>query len=118
MESTFAHTFVQRWITDWNNHDLPALLSHYRDDVVFTSPVAARIVQSSGGVIEGKAALASYWTLGLQLLPDLHFELLDYYLGVTTLVINYRNERGNRVCEVLTFDGDLIVTGHGTYLDD
>jgi len=31
-------------------------------------------------------------------------------------VINYRNHRGDLVNEVLTFDGDLVCEGHGTYL--
>jgi hypothetical protein len=29
---------------------------------------------------------------------------------------NYRNHRGELVNEVLTFDGDLVFEGHGTYL--
>jgi len=38
------------------------------------------------------------------------------YVGLTTLVINYRNQKGGLVNEVLTFDGPLVVSGHGTYL--
>jgi hypothetical protein len=38
------------------------------------------------------------------------------YRGESTLVINYRNHRGELVNEVLTFDGDLVREGHGTYL--
>ncbi len=36
--------------------------------------------------------------------------------GVDTLVLNYRNQAGGLVNEVLTFDGDLVCQGHGTYL--
>ena len=32
------------------------------------------------------------------------------------MVINYRNQKGGLVCEVLLFDGDLVREGHGTYL--
>ena len=32
-------------------------------------------------------------------------------------MINYRNERGGLVNEVLMFDGDLVREGHGTYLE-
>ena len=40
------------------------------------------------------------------------------YSGESTLVINYRNHRGELVNEVLTFDGDgLVCVGHGTYLE-
>jgi hypothetical protein len=31
-------------------------------------------------------------------------------------VINYRNQNGGLVSEVLKFDGPFVVEGHGTYL--
>jgi hypothetical protein len=49
-------------------------------------------------------------------LPDLYFELIGVYQGESLLVINYRNERGGLVNEVLMFDGNLVREGHGTYL--
>jgi ketosteroid isomerase-like protein len=30
--------FAERWVKNWNAHDLEGLLSHFSDDVVFTSP--------------------------------------------------------------------------------
>jgi hypothetical protein len=117
MELTVARTFVEQWVTDWNAHDLDKLLAHFADDIVFTSPVAAQLIAASGGVIRGKAALRDYWTEGLRRIPDLHFEVVATYVGVNTLVINYRNQRGGLVSEVLIFDGALVVEGHGTYLD-
>ena len=42
--------------------------------------------------------------------------MLAHYVGVDTLVINYRNQTGGLVCEVLTFVDGLVVSGHGTYL--
>ncbi len=59
---------------------------------------------------------ATTGTTRLKLLPDLHFELIGVYQGESLLVINYRNERGGLVNEVLMFDGDLVREGHGTYL--
>lgn len=51
------------------------------------------------------------------MLPDLYFDVLAVYQGESTLVINYRNHRGELVNEVLTFDGHgLVREGHGTYL--
>lgn len=67
--------------------------------------------------MRGKAALREYWTEGLRRIPDLRFEVVASYVGVDTLVINYRNQRGGLVNEVLVFDGALVVQGHGTYLD-
>jgi hypothetical protein len=69
-------------------------------------------------VVRGKAALRDYWTTALSQQANLHFELIGVYSGESTLVINYRNHRGQSVNEVLTFDGDgLVRVGHGTYLD-
>jgi len=112
-----ARTFVEQWVTDWNAHDLDKLLAHFAEDVVFTSPAAAQLIASSDGVIRGKAALRDYWTEGLRRIPDLHFEVVATYIGINTLVINYRNQRGGLVNEVLVFDGALVAEGHGTYLD-
>jgi hypothetical protein len=113
-----ARDFVQAWLRAWNAHDLEAVLSHFADEVTFTSPVAARIVEGSGGVITGKAALREYWREGLRRIPDLRFELVGTYVGVDTIVINYRNQNGGLVSEVLEFDGPLVVEGHGTYLGE
>ena len=68
--------------------------------------------------MRGKAALRDYWTTALKTLPDLNFDVVGVYRGESTLVINYRNHRGELVNEVLTFDGNgLVREGHGTYLD-
>src|SRR5476649_1022797 len=102
MDRAEAQTFAESWLQAWNAHDLDAVLSHFTDDVVFTSPIAAKIVEGSEGVIRGKAALREYWQEGLRRIPDLRFELLGIYVGQTTLVINYRNQSGGLVNEVLT----------------
>lgn len=109
--------FARNWVEAWNSHDVGAVLAHFRDDVVFSSPVAARLLPDTGGVVRGKQALRDYWTTALAQLPDLHFELVAVYQGESLLVINYRNQRGQLVNEVLAFDGELVREGHGTYLD-
>lgn len=108
--------FADEWVRAWNAHDVEVVLAHFSDDVVFSSPVAARMLPHTGGVVRGKDALRDYWVTALGKLPGLHFEMLGVYRGESLLVIHYRNERGGLVNEVLTFDGDLISEGHGTYL--
>lgn len=116
MEENELQHFAIEWLDAWNSQDLERILSHFTDDVVFTSPAAAKIVKGSEGVIRGKTALREYWRAGLDLNPELNFEIAGVYVGVNTLVINYRNHRGGLVCEVLKFEGLLISEGHGTYL--
>jgi ketosteroid isomerase-like protein len=116
MDMTEAQEFAAAWLEAWNEQDLDRVLGHFTDDVVFSSPIAAQLVPGSEGVIHGKAALRRYWSEGLRLIPDLHFEVVGVYLGIDILVINYRNQKGNLVNEVLAFDGPLVRWGHGTYL--
>jgi chromate reductase len=113
-----AVEFAARWERAWNAHDLDALLAHFAEDVVFTSPVAAQVLPGSDGVIRGREALRAYWSHALGLLPQLHFTVEAVYTGLDSIVINYRNHAGNLVCEVLQFDGPVVVAGHATYRSD
>ena len=108
--------FAEDWLTAWNRHDVDAVLAHFHDDVVFSSPVAARVMPDSKGVVRGKAALREYWNAALKTMPDLHFDIVGIYQGESVLVVNYRNQSGALVNEVLEFDGGLVRRGHGTYL--
>jgi ketosteroid isomerase-like protein len=116
MDEDFARRFAAEWLEAWNAHDLEAILGHFSDDVVFSSPLAQRILEGSDGVIRGIDQLRVYWREGLRRNTELHFEIEGLYLGVTTLVIQYRSHSGGLVNEVLTFDGSLVIEGHATYL--
>jgi hypothetical protein len=107
--------FAEAWLKAWNRRDVDAVLAHFHDDVVFTSPVAAQVMPDSEGVVRGKAALREYWCAALKTMPFLRFELVGIYQGESVLVINYRNHSGTLVNEVLEFEGDLVCRGHGTY---
>ncbi|MYT73557.1 MULTISPECIES: nuclear transport factor 2 family protein [unclassified Streptomyces] len=117
MDQVTAQTFVDSWVTAWNAHDLDALLAHFAEDVTFRSPVAAQLL-GGDGVMRGKGALRAYWEEGLRRIPDLRFEVVGSYAGVDCLVINYRNQKGGLVNEVLVFDGPLVADGYGTYLGE
>jgi hypothetical protein len=108
--------FAEEWSAAWNRRDVDALLAHFHDDVVFTSPYAAELISGSAGVVRGKAALREYWCTALQAISNLHFDIVGVYVGASVLVINYRNQGGTLVNEVLEFEGELVRRGHGTYL--
>lgn len=59
--------------------------------------------------------MIAYFAEGLRRIHDLHFQIIDVYTGIDTVVINYRNQAGQLVNEILSFDGGLVVAGHGTY---
>lgn len=115
-DPAWVESFTTEWVQAWNTHDLDRLLSHFRDDVVFTSPVGDQVIPGSGGVFEGVGALRAYWQRGLELIPDLQFEIVDVYAGIRSVVIRYRNQRDVTVAEVLVFDEQRqVLQGHGSY---
>src|SRR5580693_6134927 len=116
LDPEHAKEFAHEWISAWNARALEAALAHFAEDAVFTSPLAATVVPSSGGMIQGRDALREYWRAGLARHPDLRFEHLGTYLGVDTVVINYKDQAGGIVTEILRFSGSLIVEGHSTRL--
>lgn len=117
MDVVQAERFAEQWVAAWNAHDLDAVLSHFTEDAVFTSPVAARILPETNGILRGKDAIRGYWSAGMEKIPDLHFEVIHVYAGLDTIVINYRNHTGALVSEVLRVDVEgLVVRGDGTYL--
>jgi ketosteroid isomerase-like protein len=119
MTAADAQRFARTWLAAWNAHDIESVLDHFSEDVTFTSPVAARIVEGSDGEIRGKDALRDYWNRGIEHYPNLHFEPVGVYLGVHTIVINYRNQNGALVNETLRLEGGThVVEGHGTYILD
>jgi ketosteroid isomerase-like protein len=117
MDHAAARAFVDRWIANWNKHDVDAVLADFAEDVVFSSPLLRGMAPDTDGVVRGKAALREYWTAAMRQLPDLRFDLVGVYLGVNTVVINFRNHQGRLVNEVLMLDGPLVVEGRATHLD-
>jgi hypothetical protein len=58
----------------------------------------------------------AYWDRALELLPDLHFDLLGVTVGHDALAVRYVNERGKESVEILLLDAEgLVVRGAGTY---
>lgn len=99
-----AKEFAREWIAGWNSHDLETILSHYAENVVLTSPVAAKILSNPSGTVSGKAALRNYFSRGLELVPQLRFEFLEVMYGLSSMVVCYVNQRGTKTAEFMEFD--------------
>lgn len=103
------HEFVAEWIAAWNAHDLDRILSHYAADAVVRTPLAAVRVPESGGVVRGHDALRAYWGPALEVMTDLHFELVEAMPTVDGVTILYRNHRGQLVAETVLWGDDGLV---------
>ncbi|MFF7993352.1 nuclear transport factor 2 family protein [Kitasatospora xanthocidica] len=115
VDHAFAQRFAGEWVAAWNARDLEGVLTHYTDDVVFSSPRVVTVLGEPSGEVRGKGALRAYWSKALALLPDLRFTLESVRVSVDTIVIDYRNERGVAVSEALTFRDGLVHRGFGAY---
>jgi ketosteroid isomerase-like protein len=119
MDTQFALSFAEEWEAAWNSHDLERILTHYAEDVVFESPHIRERFGKPTDEVHGKAALAEYWGAGLQREGnDLHFTVEDVRFSVNTIVINYRNQHGHAVAEVLRFRDGQVAWGCGAYAPD
>ncbi len=89
------------WVAAWNAHDLDLIMSHYADAVELTSPVAAQLLETTGGKVVGKANLRAYFQRGLEAYPELRFHLEDLLCGVNSVVLYYTNQKGTRTGEFM-----------------
>src|SRR5260370_12658902 len=117
IDRAFAENFAAQWIAAWNSHDLERIFALYSDDFVMCSPLIAERGFAASGSLRGKAAIRPYWSAGLAATPPIRFELVDVYVGVDTIAIQYDSvSRGKRVVEVLEFDAERrVVSGSGCY---
>jgi SnoaL-like domain len=109
--------FAVEWYRAWNAHDLDRILRHYRKDVTFRSPFVAAITGRPEGILLGRRELASYFARALTAYPDLHFEPLALFAGVSGLVLHYRSVDGLLAAEVMALDRDLHVITAAAHYD-
>jgi ketosteroid isomerase-like protein len=111
-----AYGLAQHWIQAWNSHDIDAILSHYSEDVVLVSPVAAKLLGDPAGTVKGKASLRAYFQKGLEFYPQLKFNLIDVMWGLSSLVLYYTNQNSTKSGEFMEIkDGKItrVVANYG-----
>ena len=110
--STSSATHANSWIAAWNAHDLDAILSYYSESVEFQADTVIRRSGRADGKLRGKAELREHFRRGLELAPQLRFELEDVFTCPGGYAVLYRRENGNRVIEVVELDD----TGQAKYV--
>ena len=104
-----ARAFADDWAAAWNELAVERVLSHFDEDVSFTSPTALAVVGVA--TVRGKQALREYWNAAVARVGSLHFTVdrVLWDAGTRELAIIYESERGGRrkrVSENLTFGVD------------
>lgn len=108
-----ARAFADDWAAAWNELAVERVLSHFDEDVSFTSPTALAVVGVA--TVRGKQALREYWNAAVARVGSLHFTVdrVLWDAGTRELAIIYESESGGRrkrVSENLTFgvDGRIV----------
>jgi ketosteroid isomerase-like protein len=105
-----ARKLAEHWVQAWNAHDLDEIMSHYEEDIVLVSPVAAKILNDPSGTVKGKEALRDYFKKGLEVYPDLKFELIDVMWGLFSVVLYYINQKGSKTGEFMEISSTGKIT--------
>ncbi len=81
--------YVKRWVAAFEAKDLDRVLAFYTDDVIFHSPLVARLSHDPSGTVQGKAALRAYVKKGFEVFDHIKFTVLDVLRGVDSIAIHY-----------------------------
>jgi ketosteroid isomerase-like protein len=96
---------VAHWIAAWNRRDLEAILSHYAEDVRFSSPTVVTRYGEPSCTLRGKAALRAHFARGLNAFGDrVEFRLIDVLVGVRGYTVYYARETGSTVVDTVIVD--------------
>ncbi len=112
-----AKQFAREWVSSWNSHDIGKIVSHYADEIVLVSPVARNILGYPE--VRGITAVKKYFEKGLDVYPDLRFELQDVLYGDSSLVLCYVNQAGIKAGEFMQLDSSgKVLKMHAHYCGD
>jgi steroid delta-isomerase len=114
-----AWAFARGWAGAWSRLDVEAVLAHFADDAIFSSPVAQQVTGNARVV--GKEALRAYWTKAVSTVKRMRFDVtrVTFSPAERSLVVVYdRTKDGVRshATEHLRFGANgLVVEGDAFY---
>ena len=100
----FASNFTRDWIDSWNCHDIDKIMSHYDDSIDFTSPFIIELNNDPNGRITNKKDLKDYFNRALNKFKDLHFELINTFMSVNSIIIHYKSINNMIAAEYFQFN--------------
>lgn len=109
----FARIFAQGWVNAWNTGDMEAIMSHYAEDIMFSSPLILKTQANNKGTLHGKLVLRQYFENALTQNPDLHFDLQHMMVGIKSINLIYTRKQTMLASEVMILnDSGLVTEGH------
>jgi ketosteroid isomerase-like protein len=100
---------ARNWIESWNKRDFNAIMSHYAEEVKFSSAAAARRWKDSAGVLIGKAAVEKHFRKGIEEIPGLRFDFHSILYSPDSILLLYSRENGRLAADSVRFNEDMKV---------
>lgn len=97
---------AEHWIQMWNSRDLDGIMAHYAQDIEFEANTVVRRWKKPDGKLRGLSELRQHFQTGLDLAPDLHFELENVFTTPSGYAVLYHRDNGNRVIDVVELNPD------------
>jgi ketosteroid isomerase-like protein len=88
----------REWIAAWNSHDLERILALYAEDAEMTSDRIQALGLEASGTLRGEESLRMYWGKAFQLLPGLHFDLIDARTASSCFTRTSAARRSANIC--------------------
>ncbi len=111
-----ARARAKGWCDAWNRRDLDAVMEHYAQDVVLTSPLIVKRWGIADGRLQGKERVRENFAIGMRN-AGLHFDFVDVLLGVDAFCVIYRRETGVLVSDLCLVDDQgrtkRVIACHG-----
>ncbi|MEO1523101.1 MAG: nuclear transport factor 2 family protein [Cyanobacteria bacterium J06633_2] len=101
--------FATDWIESWNAHDIDRIMSHYDENVEYSSMFLAQLTENTLGKLQGKGSLKSYFEKGLSAYPNLNFKLLGIFIGVASVTVQYESVKNLIAAEVFELNEHGLV---------
>jgi hypothetical protein len=98
-----ARTMAEEWCDAWNRKDLDAVMTHYAENVAFSSPTVVKRWGIADGWLRGSTRLRENFAIGIAV-EGLRFDLVDVVIGVTSMCVIYRRETGQLVNDTVELD--------------
>ena len=99
-----ATKLATEWVNAWSNRNIDDIMSHFTDNVSFTSPFVASIAGESSGTLHGKDALQAYFQAALDKYPTIEFKMLHVFPGMNTIALYYESINNLMACEIMWLD--------------
>jgi ketosteroid isomerase-like protein len=110
METEKVQSLVEDWIDAWNSRDLDRIMRHYAPSVVFEASTVVHRWGRPDGTLRGVDELREHFRKGLEIAPNLHFELEEVFTAPSGYAAFYRRDNGNRVLDVVEMDNSSKAT--------